>query len=153
MALSPPCSSRHHNYRLGIYTTDLQYSACGFMHCFHVVAVSNKATNGWWDTSWIADEMQQFSGLIDKFTVSHLVFIHSFSAIKGATQGWTAHSSTQRIAWALVTIPNAKLSQPGLVPWSIIFSYLKTTEHECECCWIDYYAKPSFWIGIRSGNE
>ena len=135
-------------------TTDLQYSACGFMYCFHVVAVGNKATNGWWDTSWIADEMQQFSGLISKFTVSHLALwfrlyvqihysqhsqwcaklkytqltgwtwlvkqfhvclrnswwliveiIHSCSVLNEVTQGWTAHPTSQRIAWVLVTTP------------------------------------------------
>lgn len=27
-------------------TTDLQYPACSFVYCFHVIAVGNKATNG-----------------------------------------------------------------------------------------------------------
>ena len=44
-------------------TTDLQYPACSLMHRLHIITISNKATNGWRDTSRITNQVQQFPRL------------------------------------------------------------------------------------------
>ena len=36
------------------------------MHRFHIIAVSNEAPNGWWDASWITNQMQQLSRLRER---------------------------------------------------------------------------------------
>ena len=60
--------------------------------------------------------------------------IDSSSDFRGGHAGVNDPPSHPETRELLVNYPKAKLSQLGLVSWSIIFPYLKKTEHEYECC-------------------